>query len=478
MANLCPLGRTAALVVLFALLIAAVVACAVWPGVANSILCSMFASWILCGTVAFLFCVKTREEESAHLAAIGGEELHIPEVGLSATPALPRARSYYLDNVKSVLTAIVVLHHTTCAFVGAGWYYQIGNYSNIFQVFGQALLGFDQSFFMSLFFFISGYFVPSSYDRKGARGFLRDKFKRLGLPFLVYFLVIGPLLNMFTQKVALGEARAYTYAPEAGPPWFVAWLLLLCSAYTAIGGPSVTFARPSLGRLVLVSIGAGILQGLVCAVITTGSFVYMPITVGSLPFDIMFFAGGIIAKRNAWLDEAFSKRESIASAVWTIVIAVVLLVVMFLHYRESSTPASHDARRLAADSTYSTLSVSVFSVCMGPPCVIISLCFLAFFKNYFDYTTARTKFFSEAAYAVYLIHPWIVVTLTWSYVLLLKAVWDIEVVFPQGQSSSATNLGNAGLLLLGWVYTAVLGQLIVWPLAWGVKKLPGFNQIL
>ena len=50
---------------------------------------------------------------------------------------------------------------------------------------------------MCVFFFISGYFTPSSLARKGLRGFLRDKFKRLGLPFLVCTLVVFPLLSLF-----------------------------------------------------------------------------------------------------------------------------------------------------------------------------------------------------------------------------------------------------------------------------------------
>ena len=52
---------------------------------------------------------------------------------------------------------------------------------------------------MCLFFFISGYFSPSSLERKGRFAFLQDKFRRLGQPFVFFLFVMGPLLTYFVQ---------------------------------------------------------------------------------------------------------------------------------------------------------------------------------------------------------------------------------------------------------------------------------------
>ena len=41
----------------------------------------------------------------------------------------------------------------------------------------------NAAFFMGLFFLISAYFVPSSFERKGTWTFLKDRFLRLGIPF-------------------------------------------------------------------------------------------------------------------------------------------------------------------------------------------------------------------------------------------------------------------------------------------------------
>src|SRR5262245_41391838 len=54
-------------------------------------------------------------------------------------------------------------------------------------------VGFNDTFFMSLMFFLSGVFVWPSLSRKGAGRFLKDRLLRLGLPFLVSAAVLAPL---------------------------------------------------------------------------------------------------------------------------------------------------------------------------------------------------------------------------------------------------------------------------------------------
>merc|ERR1712166_1440748 len=125
-----------------------------------------------------------------------------------AKPAGPTVRSAYLDNIKVFLTVLVVLHHVVCTFsTGNAFGYNVSisrgiqlpytlGYSvdNSFaSVFATWFLGVNQSYFMCLFFLISGFFSPSSLDRKGREDFLKDKFQRLGVPLLGFYLVYGPL---------------------------------------------------------------------------------------------------------------------------------------------------------------------------------------------------------------------------------------------------------------------------------------------
>ena len=53
--------------------------------------------------------------------------------------------------------------------------------------------GFNDIFFMSLMFFLSGLFVWHSLQRKGAGKFVRDRLLRLGVPFVLAAALIAPL---------------------------------------------------------------------------------------------------------------------------------------------------------------------------------------------------------------------------------------------------------------------------------------------
>lgn len=235
----------------------------------------------------------------------------------TGTPRPPRA--VYLDNIKVALTAIVVHHHCTLA-LGAqgGWYFAVAGNATTFSLMAAWINGLDQSYFMCLFFFISGLFTPSSYDRHmnrgtGIWGFLRDKCLRLGVPFLFFAFIFGPLLVCVVQLLIIPHLRPpstaatgseYSYAVNPGPPWFLAWLLVLNFAYAFRGGvrSAVPVAPPRLPAIVFCCALLGILDFLLSSALG-GIFVMMPLMgLGGLPFDLAFFAAGCCAssKRSAW----------------------------------------------------------------------------------------------------------------------------------------------------------------------------------
>src|SRR6202008_3043859 len=93
-------------------------------------------------------------------------------------------------------------------------------------------VGFNDIFFMSLMFFLSGLFVWKSLQRKGSRTFLRDRAFRLGLPFLVAAALLGPLAY-YPTYLQTGQRGFGVFWHQwfglgnwpAGPVWFV-WVLL------------------------------------------------------------------------------------------------------------------------------------------------------------------------------------------------------------------------------------------------------------
>jgi hypothetical protein len=55
---------------------------------------------------------------------------------------------------------------------------------------------FNQAWFMGAFFLLAGYFVPGSYDKKGAGSFLKERLIRLGIPLIIWIFVLNPISNI------------------------------------------------------------------------------------------------------------------------------------------------------------------------------------------------------------------------------------------------------------------------------------------
>ena len=150
---------------------------------ANTALCYLLASAITFATISG--CVyKWRQERRVAQAApallLGDEAPPLSDSRETWPPPVTTSpgRVNYLDRLKTALTALVVAHHCTCAFVGSGWYVCLGDYPSAFSAFGRPFLLLNQSYFMCLFFLVSGYFAAASLDKKGRAAFFVDRPRR------------------------------------------------------------------------------------------------------------------------------------------------------------------------------------------------------------------------------------------------------------------------------------------------------------
>jgi surface polysaccharide O-acyltransferase-like enzyme len=145
------------------------------------------------------------------------------------TVAAPKAkaRNTALDRARTFLTLVVVIHHSVIPYTYFG------------HTDPKSWLGFDavvlatDSFFMAMFFFLSGLFVWPSLTHKAPLVFFRDRLLRLGLPFAIAAFTIIPIAYYaiaLRQHPDLGFAafwwKTVTVGPwPSGPIWFV-WVLL------------------------------------------------------------------------------------------------------------------------------------------------------------------------------------------------------------------------------------------------------------
>ena len=153
-------------------------------------------------------------------------------------------RLLFIDNIRVFLTILVILHHTMIMYAGSGSFlYTEGRQDTISAVLGTWFCAVNQAYFMGFFLLIAAYFVPGSYDRKGAGQFLKDRLIRLGIPLLVYSWIISPLtwIGHHLRDARSDSVLADSYLPGgrfegligAGPLWFVEALLIFTVVYVA-----------------------------------------------------------------------------------------------------------------------------------------------------------------------------------------------------------------------------------------------------
>jgi hypothetical protein len=159
--------------------------------------------------------------------------------------AVPRpAHNLALGYLRGFLVVLVLAHHSVLAYIDAApqakslltppFYWRAFMVVDHQHWTGFGLFtGFNDDFFMSLMFFLSGLFVWSSLKRKGNANFVRDRLRRLGIPFLFAAAIIAPIAYYPSYLLTSGPHSVAGYVHvwlsfgdwPTGPAWFI-WLLL------------------------------------------------------------------------------------------------------------------------------------------------------------------------------------------------------------------------------------------------------------
>src|SRR6266581_7576926 len=161
----------------------------------------------------------------------------LPGAGATALPrqaaAMPRGkRLLFLDNLRIVLICGVLVNHLNDTYGAIGaWEYHDLVTNLLTGTLLSILHGILMACGMGFFFLLAGYFTPGSYDRKGRRVFLQGRLVRLGLPLLLYDLLIQPLVVYLAGGLPGSYWSFYgTFLLQlrgiTGVVWFLAVLLL------------------------------------------------------------------------------------------------------------------------------------------------------------------------------------------------------------------------------------------------------------
>lgn len=389
----------------------------------------------------------------------------------STTPGT--GRNVPLGYLRMFLTLMVVAHHAVLAYhpyapppaqsLDATMYW--GAFPIVDSVRWPGIdlfVAFNDTFFMSLMFLISGLFAWPSLARKGARSFLRDRVLKLGVPFAIgagllaplayyptYLAIEAPRGSFWTQWMAIGKW-------PAGPAWFL-WVLLAFGCVAALAHAFAPSLLAAMGRL------AGRLGtrpvAFYGALVAVSAIVYLPMAAAFNPMEwfsagpffvqtsrilhyaVYFFAGcalGAFGLTRGLLaaDGKLVRRWPVwvATSLATFVLAIVTFVII-LSTLQKGGPGP----------VLSTFGNVTFTL----TCAASSLAFLALFTRFARKSNRLADSLDANAYGIYLFHY---ACVTWLQLALLDmplsgAAKGLLVIF--------------GSVLGSWALSAILSRIPV-----------------
>ena len=364
----------------------------------------------------------------------------------------------YIDNIKVLLTILVVLHHTFIAYgFTEGWYYNEQTTLTGARIFMTMFISINQSFFMGYFFMLAAYFTSSSYFRKGTSKFIKDRLVRLGIPILFYSFILSPFVSYLVYYFAkehhityLEYLSGYDHWIELGVTWFVAALLLFTLIYTAAKKTfKVSFkeplAAPNSRTILLFAVALGVISFLVRIIFPVG-WVLEPVgfQLGHFPQYIALFIVGLLAAKNNWFNGLSDKTgKQLKISAWS---CLLFFPVFFIIKFKMNTPSPWFSGGLH----WQALLYAVWEQWIG---ISILTTLLINGKRSWNTSSVMLTKLSRSSFAVYIFHPLVVVGFT-----LAVRNWVIE--------PAIKLLIVAPLIVLG---SFVLGLLIL--LIPGVKKI-------
>ena len=337
-------------------------------------------------------------------------------------------RLYYLDNLKVCLTVLVIMHHAGQAYGNGGaWAYTPSNPAE-FMPWIWHFFSTNAAFFMGLYFFISGYFVPWSFDKQGYKQFIQKKLLRLGIP----LLFMGGIISVLTGK------------PEIGHMWFVESLLVFCLVYALIRlwvSPIDKICSPKLTiiGLLIVAMVMGIGSYFIRQVSPQDHWIW-PFGIIPLPMEpahylqyVMMFVLGILAYRFHWFD-----KMSNCTGFMALLIGIGLAIGNYLR----------------DGGAWNAFVWQWFGIYESLICIFISFGLIWLFRQFICGTSKIWQWCAAQSYGAYVFHLILMIVLQ----NVVDSIW----------------MGAFGKFLFIGVVTTTLSFLLTWI----VRMIPGVKRIL
>ena len=364
-----------------------------------------------------------------------------PTASAAAVEAPQSERLHALDAVRGFALLLGIVFHSTMSFLNSPlpmWLVMDKSPSTTLTV----VFFVSHMFRMVTFFLIAGFFAHLMFHRRGERGFIRDRLRRIGLPLVVGWPI---LLAAIVACAAWGAFVMTGKVPDAPPPdpnppplafplthlwflyvllWFYTITVLVRRAVERIDVQGRIRARLDrlVSRLVNVPFGVVALAVPTCVGLLAFSvwrpWFGIPTPDGSLLPNVAALAAFGSAFAFGWMLHRQTQLLDVVQRRWPLHIALALAATVGCLVHLGLTPdveiATHNAGTYAYAAMY---ALAVWTWTLG--LIGLALRYLA------DYSATR-RYIADASYWLYLIHLPIVLALQ---ILVAQYTWPWPIKF-------------------------------------------------
>jgi len=277
---------------------------------------------------------------------------------------------------------------------------------------------FIRVFHLPVFFAIAGFFAAYLVETRGTRGFLRHRWSRIGVPFLVAWPVLAVTMFFIVPFAARFSATppnaAYSLAELTTPRaldhlfmhlWFLYHLMILCVVASAL--------RPLAARIP-AAVRARAMDlferwvhrgGIAVLILAAGLILYRMES-----WAIDYYAGPFPAPRQlalyglffgfGWM--LFRRRgtlEGFKRPAWALLAAGILCFLVYRHFFEIGCPPRPD--RTCPEAGEGHLPAVVF---LALSMWLMAYGLIGLFLRYMDRPSARWRYMADASYWIYIVH--------------------------------------------------------------------------
>ena len=304
---------------------------------------------------------------------------------------LMKSRVNYIDNLRTVTVSLLIIYHAAMAYNswGEANYIFFGRVNPI-----ASTVVFMSPWFMSVMFLLAGVSASFSMKKRGCADFIKERFQRLGIPFLFGVAFINPILSYIADKSHNGYDGSY-----------FAHYSVYFTRFTDLTGYDGGFTLGHfwfIAVLIVIScIGCGVIKVIDYAVGNNRSAMFiiniilMLLAIAS--FDITLWSKKIPTYLCVYLLGycLFSKQdfiEKLVSFKWLFIVAFVLFsamnVVLFVYVE--------DYQLLNTICNYLSFATGIPAlICFGKTCL--------------DYADTVSRYCAKLSYVFYIVHFPIVV---------------------------------------------------------------------